>query len=77
MILFLILVVIAVSTVTRLVTFPLRMGGRYYNPYRYGYGYDGYYGYRRHRGIGHLLLVLFVLYALSHLFGHHHRHPFL
>jgi len=100
MLLFVILIVVAISLVVRLITLPFRLGGYflrrnnnwdgYNNPYYgprwgggwgngYGYGYGC--GYRRHRGIGHIFLVILVLVALSHLFGgggyHHHHHHLL
>jgi hypothetical protein len=83
MLLLFILVIVAVSAVMRLVAFPFRVGrrfppffgyrnyGGYGNPYGYGYGH------RRHHGIGHVILVVLALLALSHLFGHHHHHRFL
>jgi hypothetical protein len=76
MLLFLILAIVLISAVIRLITLPFRLGryrrGFYGNPY-YGGGYGYGCGYRRHRGFGHVLLVILVLVLLSHLFGHHHH----
>jgi len=76
MFLLLILTIVAVSAVIRLITLPFRLG--YRRPPFFGYGnpygdYGYHYGYRRHHGIGGILLFILALVLLSHLFGFHHH----
>jgi len=75
MLITLILVAVVISAIVRLITLPFRLS-RWHRPFYgygnpYGYGYP--YGYRRRHGLGHLIFVILILVALSHLFGHHHH----